>query len=270
MKKKNISLIVIVILVSIIAFVPFYYTVIMSTYSSDVISRGLYFLPGDYLMENLKTVLTPEFFTAFKNSAVVSLSATFLSVLFSSMAGYALVAYRTCWGNLVSGIIMLTMMVPGSLGMIGYMQEMRVMGLSGTLIPLILTWLPNGFGVFWMQQYFRASLQMELVESARVDGCNEMKTFFRIVLPCCKPALISNSLLVFLWSWNSYMLPLVMTSRVENYTIPLYIQGLGDQYRTDQAAQITGLLLSVLPLIIAFAVFSKDFIRGLTEGAVKQ
>lgn len=262
--------ITIIVVISMVAFIPFYYTVIMSTHSSDEIAKGLRFFPGTYLLNNLKTVLTPEFFTAFKNSVIVSVAATFFSVLFSAMAGYALVAYQARWKNLISGVIMLTMMVPPSLGMIGYMQEMSAMGLTGTLIPLILSWLPNGFGVFWMQQYFKASLHMELVESARVDGCNELKTFFRIVLPCCKPAVISNCLVIFLWSWNSYMLPLVMTNKVENYTIPLYIQGLGDQYRTDQAAQITGLLLALLPLIIAFAIFSKDFIRGLTDGAVKQ
>ena len=149
------------------------------------------------------------------------------------------------------------------------MQEMRVLHLSGTLIPLILIWLPSGFGVFWITQYLQNSLQMELVESARIDGCNEFMIFAKIVMPCIKPAIISLCLLLFLWSWNSYLLPLVMINKADNYTIPLYIQSLGNEHKKDIAAQITGLLISIVPLIAAFAIFSKDFIRGLTEGAVK-
>lgn len=88
-------------------------------------------------------------------------------------------------------------------------------------------------------------------------------------MPCIKPAIISLCLLLFLWSWNSYLLPLVMINKADNYTIPLYIQSLGNEHKKDIAAQITGLLISIVPLIAAFAIFSKDFIRGLTEGAVK-
>ena len=185
------------------------------------------------------------------------------------MAGYGLVVYQFRLKRVIYNFVLLTMMVPSVLGIIGYMQEMRVLHLSGTLIPLILIWLPSGFGVFWITQYLQNSLQMELVESARIDGCNEFMIFAKIVMPCIKPAIISLCLLLFLWSWNSYLLPLVMINKADNYTIPLYIQSLGNEHKKDIAAQITRLLISIVPLIAAFAIFSKDFIRGLTEGAVK-
>ena len=120
-----------------------------------------------------------------------------------------------------------------------------------------------------MTQYLKSSLQIELIESARLDGCGEIRIFLNIVMPCIKPAIITLCLLIFLWSWNSYLLPLVMVNKAENYTIPLFIQTLGNEHKVDIAAQITGLLIAVIPLILAFAIFSKDFIRGLTEGAVK-
>lgn len=271
MKKnvKKIPKIAAIVLVSLLSFVPFYYTLVVSTHSTDEVMQGLTFLPGSYLLENLKSALNSTFWVAFKNSMIVSLTSMVGSVFISLMAGYGLAAYRFKMRRLIYNFVLLTMMIPSILGVIGYMQEMKFLRLSGTLIPLILIWLPSGFGVFWIAQYLENSLQMELVESGRLDGCNEFMIFLKIVLPCIKPAIISLCLLIFLWSWNSYMLPLVMVNKADNYTIPLFIQSLGNEHRKDIAAQITGLLISIVPLIAAFAVFSKDFIRGLTEGAVK-
>lgn len=271
MKKflKKLPQIIIIIIVSLVSFLPFYYTIIMATHSTDEVLMGLKFVPGNYLMNNIKMVLNTDYFVAFRNSVMVSVLATGFSVLVSSAAGYGMVAYQFKLKKFLYNFILLTMMVPSTLGMIGYMQEMRALHLGGSLWPLILIWLPNGFGVFWMTQYLKNSLQIELVECARLDGCNEMGIFIRIILPCIKPAIITLCLLIFLWSWNSYLLPLIMVNKAGNYTIPLFIQTLGDEHKTDIAAQITGLLVAVIPLITAFAVFSKDFIRGLTEGAVK-
>lgn len=268
-KIKKIPKVLAIAIVSLISFIPFYYTLVMSTHSTDEIMLGVSWIPGKYLLDNIRTALNDTFWVAFKNSLIVSLTAMFGSTLISLMAGYGMVAYRFRLKKVIYNFVLLTMMVPSVLGIIGYMQEMRVLGLSGTLAPLILIWLPSGFGVFWITQYLQNSLHMELVESARLDGCGEFGIFLRIVVPCIKPAIITLCLLIFLWSWNSYMLPLVMVNKADNYTIPLYIQSLGNEHRKDIAAQITGLLISIVPLIIAFAVFSKDFIRGLTEGAVK-
>ena len=260
MKKtiKKCPRVLAIVVVSLISFVPFYYTLTMSTHSTDEIMLGVSAIPGKYLLTNISTALNDTFWVAFKNSLIVSLLSMTGSVLISLMAGYGLVVYQFRLKRVIYNFVLLTMMVPSVLGIIGYMQEMRVLHLSGTLIPLILIWLPSGFGVFWITQYLQNSLQMELVESARIDGCNEFMIFAKIVMPCIKPAIISLCLLL-----------LVMLNKADNYTIPLYIQSLGTEHKKDIAAQITGLLISIVPLIAAFAVFSKDFIRGLTEGAVK-
>ena len=268
MKKtiKKCPRVLAIVIVSLISFVPFYYTLTMSTHSTDEIMLGVSAIPGKYLLTNISTALNDTFWVAFKNSLIVSLLSMTGSVLISLMAGYGLVVYQFRLKRVIYNFVLLTMMVPSVLGIIGYMQEMRVLHLSGTLIPLILIWLPSGFGVFWITQYLQNSLQMELVESARIDGCNEFMIFAKIVMPCIKPAIISLCLLLFLWSWNSYLLPLVMINKADNYTIPLYIQSLGNEHKKDIAAQITGLLISIVPLIAAFAIFSKDFIPRLDRG----
>jgi len=252
------------------SFLPLFLMVIMSTQTTEEIFRGLTFLPGNNLTANLNTVIDPLFFTAYMNSVIVSVTSTFFSVLFSAMAGYGLVAYRFRLRNAIYNFVLITMMVPVTIRLIGYMQQMRVMGLGGSLIPLVLVWLANGFGVFWMTQYLKSALKIEMIESARIDGSNELLTFFYIVIPCIRPALGTLSLTIFLWSWNMYLLPLVMISSPAQYTIPLFIQTLGTEYRDDYAARITGLLLAIVPLIIVFAAGSSNFIKGLTAGAVKE
>lgn len=259
----------IIVLVCAVSLFPLVSMVIMSTKTTEEIFTGLSFTPGTHFLDNIKTVLAPNFLVSYKNSLTVSICSSILSTLFSAMAGYALSVYQFKARNTVYNFVLLTMMVPSSIAMIGYMNEMRILGLTKSLVPLILTWLASGFGVFWMCQYITGSMPREIIESARIDGSNEMNTFFRIVLPCVKPALGTQILMIFLWSWNSYLMPLVLINRASNYTIPLYIQTLGNEYVNDYAARMTGLLLSIFPLLLAFMLGSKTFIRGLTAGAVK-
>jgi len=260
---------VIIILVSVISLFPFYCMIIMSTQTTEEIFTGMALLPGTHFLQNINTVLSKSFFVAYKNSLIVSVSSSVLCTLFSAMAGYALTLYRFRLRNAIYNFVLITMMIPASIGIIGYMNEMRVLQLSRSITPMILVWLANGFGVFWMTQYLRGSLQMAIVESARIDGSGEMRTFLSIVLPCIRPALGTLLLMIFLWSWNNYLLPLVLVNQTANYTIPLYIQTLGNEYVSDYGARITGLLLSVFPLLLAFTLGSKSFIRGLTSGAIK-
>ncbi|MGO4276496.1 carbohydrate ABC transporter permease, partial [Paenibacillus sp. TAF58] len=108
-----------------------------------------------------------------------------------------------------------------------------------------------------------------VLESARIDGCGEVKLFYRIVVPFLMPALTTLGLLAFLWSWNNYLLPLVTINKPDLYTLPLGITTLSTAYRNDYSASILGLSLGTLPLIILFLFGNKTLVRGLTGGAVK-
>lgn len=260
---------VIVVFVTLVSVLPFILMLVMTTHSTEEIFAGVTFAPGNNLLINLQNVWSKDFVRAYGNSLMVSVLSTVGCLIVSSMAGYALSMYKFRWRNAFYNFILITMMIPGSISMVGYMSEMRALNLTKTLIPLILLWLANGFGAFWMTQYFRSSFQYELTESARIDGCSEMGIFFKIALPCVKPALVTLSLMIFLWSWNNYLVPLILVNSSQNMTIPLFIQSLGNLYRADYGARITGLTLSLIPLIILFAIGSKSFIRGLMAGAVK-
>lgn len=269
-RVSNVLKFILIALVSAICLLPFYFMIVMSTVTNADIFMGRIGRIGPHFLENVQTVLAGGgYLTSYKNSIIISAVAVFVNLLFSSMAGYALTVYRFPLRNACYNFILLSMMIPSSIGMIGYMQEMRVLGLSRSLVPMMLPWFANGFGCFWMTQFMKTSLQIEIVESARIDGSNEMNTFLQVIIPCIRPALGTLGLCIFLWSWNNYLLPLVMINNADNYTIPLYIRTLGNEHMADYAARITGLLLAIAPLMIAFTLGSKNFIKGLTAGAVK-
>ena len=260
---------VLLIIVSICALFPFYMMMTMSTFKTEKMFQTIPLYISNYLGQNLHTVFQSNFLKSYANSLIVSLVSTLGCTLISAMVGYGIVAYRFRFRNALRRLIMLTMMVPVQLGVVGYMIEMRTMHLTGTLLPMILIWLANGFGAYWMMQYIETSLEPEIIQSARVDGASEMGVFFRIVMPCIRPGLITLILLIFLWSWNSYLVPLVFVNDNATMTIPIYIKSLGNAYMTDYAAQITGLAIATVPLLLLFIAGSKSFIRGLTAGAVK-
>lgn len=256
-------------LLSVFSLLPFYIMIMMGTHLNEDLFTKIVLLPGNYLLQNLKTVAASRFDLAYWNSFVVSASSTVLSVLVSAFAGFAFAKYRFRHKNKIFAVILLTMMIPSQLGIVAYVIEMRYLHLSGTLLPLILPWIANAFGVFWMTQFMKGAVPTEVLESARIDGCSDFGLFFRIVLAFIRPAVTTLSLLVFLWSWNNYLLPLIMINKPELYTIPLSITTLGEAYRTDLAAQILGLSIGTFPVLVLFAFGSKSFIRGLTAGSVK-
>jgi ABC-type glycerol-3-phosphate transport system permease component len=270
MKKIKAVLIgILLIVISFISLIPFWLMFSMSTYKSEMIFQGNPLFPSDFFGENIKTVFASNFVQSYANSFIISGTVMLLSVLICSMVGYAMNVYTFKAKKFMYSMIMLTMMVPTQIGIIGYMIEMRNVKLNNTLLPMIFVWLASGLGAYWMTSFIQSALPKELVESARIDGANEFKIFFNIAFPCIRPGLLTLCLLQFLWSWNSYMYPLVFINKQDNYTIPIFIKSLASAYRTDYGAQLCGLTLSTIPVLILFTVGSKSFIKGLTAGAVK-
>ena len=148
------------------------------------------------------------------------------------------------------------MMVPMEVGLVAYVWEMRVLHLSKTFLPLILPNIANAFGVFWMTQYIGDAFPYELMESSWLDGCTDMGIFLKMVLPIVKPALFTLSIIAFLQSWNSYLLPLVIAS-------------IGNMFVADYGARILAVVVGILPIMIIFMIFSKQITEGLASGAVK-
>lgn len=270
--KKRISAAIkqiILILMTLVMFFPLYIVFVMGTYYSEDIFKGLPMLPSDYFLTNLKLVISKGFFSAYLNSITVSVASVILSVLVSTMIGFALAKYNFKGKKFIFAFVMAIMMIPGQISMIGYMLEMRKMNLINTLLPLIFTWAAHPLGAFLMMQFISDGIPDELLESARLDGCSESGIFFKIVIPCIKSGFVTLATLVFLWSWNNYVLPLILINKQELFTIPLMVNNLSNAFRSDYGAIMCALGLSVLPMIVIFSLCSRTFIQGIAAGAVK-
>lgn len=270
-KKRAAAVIkqIILIVMTLIMFFPLYIVFVMGTYYSEDIFKGLPILPSDYFLTNLKLVISKGYFSAYFNSITVSVVSVILSVLISTMIGFALAKYNFKGKKFIFAFVMAIMMIPGQISMIGYMLEMRKLNLINTLLPLIFTWAAHPLGAFLMMQFISDGIPDELLESARLDGCSEPGIFFKIVIPCIKSGFVTLATLVFLWSWNNYVLPLILINKQELFTIPLMVNNLSNAFRSDYGAIMCALGLSVLPMIVIFSLCSRTFIQGIAAGAVK-
>lgn len=270
-KKRAAAVIkqIILIVMTLIMFFPLYIVFVMGTYYSEDIFKGLPILPSDYFLTNLKLVISKGYFSAYFNSITVSVVSVILSVLVSTMIGFALAKYNFKGKKFIFAFVMAIMMIPGQISMIGYMLEMRKLNLINTLLPLIFTWAAHPLGAFLMMQFISDGIPDELLESARLDSCSEPGIFFKIVIPCIKSGFVTLATLVFLWSWNNYVLPLILINKQELFTIPLMVNNLSNAFRSDYGAIMCALGLSVLPMIVIFSLCSRTFIQGIAAGAVK-
>lgn len=248
---------------------PFYIVLVMGTWQNDELLRTLPYFFGDFFLGNVKIIMHSNFLRSYFNSIVVSLSAVILCTFSASLIGFALAKYEFRLRRYIFGFIIAIMMVPQQIAIVGYIIEMRVFGLQNTLFPIIVIWLANPFSAFFMVQYMKSSVPLEIVESARIDGCSEPRIYASIVVPFIKPAIATISILIFLWSWNNYMLPLIAISRGELYTVPLFITTLGTEYRDDYGARMCALSFAIFPIMIVYLISSKNFIKGITAGALK-
>ena len=260
---------VILTIVFLIAVFPFFMILVMGTWDNDKLMQSLPFFFSDYFGKNVMMVLKSNFFIYYSNSLIVSLSAIILASLSSSLIGFAIAKYNFKLKKAISIFVIVIMMVPQQVSIVGYILEMRNFRLTNTLLPIILIWIASPFCAFFMTQYMKGSVPNEVIESARMDGCSEPRIYTSIVLPFIKPGIATISTLVFLWSWNSYMLPLIAISKQRWYTIPLFITTIGAEYRDDYGARMAALTLAVFPVLIVFSICSKAFIKGISAGAVK-
>lgn len=266
---RQIPVYLFLVIVGMMALLPFYMMIIMGTHYSEDLYTGVKLLPGDFFMQNLKTVLQQDYFRFYLNSIIASVCSTVGALFVSTLAGYAFAKYKFKGRGFLLAFVVATLAVPQQLGMIGFVVEMRWLGWIDSLYPLIASGLANAFGVFWMTQYIGASVPNEILESGRIDGSSDFGVFFRLVVPIIRPAFITLALLFFLWSWNNYMIPLITINSEKFFTISLSIALVSSEYRTDYAARVLAMAMGTIPIVVMFAFGSKHLIRGLVAGSVK-
>lgn len=258
---------------TLLAIVPIYVVMVNATRSAEEINTGLSLLPSHYMQYNWKALTGRGFqiWQGFRNSAIISISATALSVYFSAMTAYGLHVYRFKGRMAIWTTILIIMMLPGTLTFIGFYQFMAQLKLTNNYIPLIIPGIAAAATVLFIRQYMMSVLSMELVDAARIDGAGEYRIFNFIILPIITPAIAAQAIFTFVGSWNNFITPFVLISNMKMYTLPMLVQSLrGDIYRTEYGGIYLGIAVSLVPIIAFYALMSRFIISGLSMGGVKE
>ena len=254
--------------IAIVAFYPFFVMVVSSTHDNFNIMSKINILPGGNLAVNYERLTRNiDIFNGIKNSLILAVSVTVIETYFAVMAGYAFAKFRFKMRNFLFGVVLVFMMLPGQIGIIGFFKEVQAMHLMNSYIPLIVPSIANCFAVFFYKQYMDTSLPTELIEAAIIDGCREIEIFHRLVLPLMKPAMVTQAVLTFIGTWNSYLNPLILLNDKSKFTLTLLIATVRDATHADYGAQYLGMVISIIPTIIIYCVGSKTIMEKITIGA---
>lgn len=210
-----------------------------------------------------------DFPTYFLNSVIVALAVTVGNMVFCSMLGYALAKLSFPGKKVVFAIVLGTLMVPGVVTFVPLFVITTKMGLSNTLLGMILPFVAGPFGVFLMRQYI-SGLPDELIQAARIDGAGELRIFASVIMPLCGPALATLGILTFLGSWNNFLWPLVVAQTEDKYTLPvalaLYAVG---QNATQYGLLLAGSVVVVLPVLAIFLLLQRHIMQGIAMTGIK-
>lgn len=204
------------------------------------------------------------------NSAIVSFLGIGGIVFCASLAGYKLSRTSGRLSNLIFFLFVASMLVPFHSIMIPLTRVAKGMGVQGSTYGLALIYIGLGVNMaIFLYHGFVKSIPRELEESAQIDGCNEFQTFFQIIFPLLLPITVTIAILDFLWIWNDFLLPLLMLTDVNRYTLILSTNMLFGEYNKEWPLILSSLVLTAIPVILIYAFFQKFIMEGIAEGAVK-
>jgi ABC-type glycerol-3-phosphate transport system permease component len=270
--SRKITLYLILILLASTMLMPFYRMFIMATLPTTKI---LSYPPAMWFGQNLLTNYVEmekiiDIGRAFLNSFFVTTVNTVMVLLFCSMGGYAFAVYNFRFKKQLFAILLITMMVPWTAGIVPWFWLMTKLGWLNSYKALIFPSMANAFGIFWMRQYCQRNVPQSVLDAARIDGCSEWTLFFRVVTPVILPAYASLGIMQYVSVWNDFIQPMMILRRRPLMTLPLILRVMVGDRHTDYGALMLGSTIAVLPLLIIFLLASRFFMSGLTAGAIKE
>lgn len=256
-----------------VTIIPIWLVIVNATRSTTEIQQGLSILPSSYLVENYNILLSKglDLSKGFMNSLIVALLSTVITVYFSMLTAYGIVAYEFKGKKLFSNFIVVLVMIPMQLTIVGFYQYMSRLGLTDNYLSLILPLIANAGGVFFSKQYLESMLVQDLIDAARIDGASELAIFHMIMMPLAMPGAVTLGIFSFVGSWNNFFNAFILITSLDKYTLPMMVKTLqGDVYRTEYGAIYLGLAITIVPIIIFYGIFSRYIINGIALGAIKE
>lgn len=261
----------ILVVFSVIALVPLALIVLEAMHPAGQLQNGFSF-PDRINLDTFRQAWNVGRFGDYLlNSFVVAVAVVAGATILSVLSGYALGALDTPFRDGIFYLFLIGLVVPFEAMIVPLYYNLRDLGLTETYWALILPQLglSLSFGTFWMRAFFR-SAPAELIEAARIDGARSLTVLWRVLIPLAKPAITTMMVLLFLFTWNEFLLALVMVNASDSYrTAPLGLSNFQGRYSTDIPSLAAGSVIVALPVVIVYLFLQRQFIRGMLSGAVK-
>lgn len=256
---------------SILMLVPFYWSVVTSfKLEQFVFANPPQWWPNPITLRNyLSVLINIPFPRYFFNSVFVALATTLGHVFFDTLAAYAFAKLTFPGRDRIFFIMLLALMVPFQVNLIPLYRIMSILNWTDTYAALIVPNLTSIFGIFLMRQ-FLLSIPRELLDAARIDGCGEFGVFSRVVLPLALPGVATLVIFTFMNTWNDFLWPRIVLNSETLFTLPVGLAQLQMKNTSNQAQIMAGTVLTALPMILVFLFMQRQFIEGMTAGAVKE
>ena len=225
--------------------------------------------PKQFLIDAYTQIISSlPFGQVYLNTFISTVVTTIAQLIFCAMAGYAFARIDFPFKNVIFIILLSVLMVPGQIFLIPQYLIVQKMNLLDSIPALFIPNLFSAFGTFLLRQFFM-SLPKELEEAALLDGCNRFQIFGKIMLPLVKPGLVSLAIFTAKFAWNDFMWPLIVNTSTKKLTLGPALSTLQGQYITQYPMQMAGAVMAVIPIIVLFFIFQKQFIEGVAQSGIK-
>lgn len=277
-KANKYALHAMLVILAIITLIPYAWLIISSLKGQDDFFSAIFFPPGDGLLgigwdkltlENYENLFGLGFGVNLVNSILYSSATALFATLICAATGFVIAKHRFRGRNLITLVILGALIVPPTLLLAPGYELLYDLGLLDTVWGLLLPLIAPAFGVFLFRQAVIQSVPDELIEAARIDGCSEWSIFFVVVLPLVRPMIGAFMLITFLAMWNNFISPQIVLQTADKQPLSVAIAQLRGVYKTDYGLLTAATVVSVLPVAALFLLLQKQFISGLTSGAVK-
>ncbi|XEC94114.1 carbohydrate ABC transporter permease [Paenibacillus tarimensis] len=238
--------------------------------SSELFSRPLQWWPKNFTVDSYFKVMQDGFAGYIYNSFFLAVVGTLITLIISSMCGYALAIYRReiKYVNLIFGVFLLGTLIPGETLTIPVFSVISAVGLYNNIWGVILPSVTTTTGIFLYRQHY-LSVPLDMVEAARIDGASEWRIFRAIMLPLASSATVTLTIFSFMWRWNDYVLPLFVLSDQKKYTIQIAIKNYIGNMGVDWNSILAASIISIIPMTILFLILQKYIVGGLASTGVK-
>lgn len=269
-KLTNYSVFFFLFIVTVISLVPFFWMISTSLKNAGALMAiPIEWIPEHVSFDSYIKVLTQlPFIKSFFNSVIVSLSSTILTLISSSLAAFVFAKFDFKFKNTIFVLFLASMMVPLQVTGIPIFIILMKLGLTNSYFGVIIPSIFNVFAIFLLRQYMK-KISNEYIEAAVIDGANMFQVYWKIIVPMSIVPMTTLFIINFMSYWNDYFWPLIILTDPDKITLPVLLSKLNAQYATEFNTLMAGSLISMLPILIIYAIAQKYFIRGIQEGGIK-